>query len=86
MGAGDRLRLELVHHAVARRAQLRDGPGNLVDVVRGHLVDPVKPVTIQQVGVGAPREERLLLGVVVREVVLGNLDGQALLEVARTRC
>lgn len=62
--------------------ELLDDLGDPVELVGGHLVDPIEPVAVEQVRVRAPREERLLLGVVVGEVVLGHANGQALVEVA----
>lgn len=74
--------LELVHEAVGASAQVGNGLGDLLELVRRHLVDPVEPVAVEQVGVRAPGEERLLLGVVLGKVVLGHADGKALVEVA----
>lgn len=74
--------LELVHEAVGAAAQVGDGLWDLLELIGRHLVDPVEPVAVEQVGVRAPGEERLLLGVVLGKVVLGHADGQALVEVA----
>ena len=40
------------------------------DVYKRQLVHPVEPVAPQQIGVGAPGEQRFQLRIVMREVVL----------------
>ena len=54
-----------------------------VDVVRGGLVDKVvEPVHVQEIGVGSPGDDRLLRRIVIREVVLGDIGVDALLQIA----
>ncbi len=63
-------------------AQLGHHLGDALALVGRGLVDVVEPVAIQQVGVAAPGEDGLALGVVLGEVVLRQLDGQPGVEVA----
>ena len=52
---------------------------DLAQIVRRVLVDVVvQPVFVQQVSMGAPAEQRRLLRIIVRIVVDGHMDGQAL--------
>ena len=67
--------LELLGDVLAKAVDLA---GNVRELIRRHLVDPVEPVAVQEVGVGAPRKDGLVLGVVIREVVLGRRMGNPL--------
>lgn len=39
------------------------------------MINDIQPVHVEKVGIAAPFENRLLGGVVFREVELGHLDG-----------
>ena len=54
----------------------------VIEAVRGLLIDEVQPVVIEKVGVAAPDEARLFLRIVVGIVIFRQADGKALLAVS----
>lgn len=56
---------------------------DVFQAVRRFLVYDIEPVVVEQMGVAAPGEDRLVLVVVLGIVMLGNADGQAFIFVAQ---
>ena len=54
----------------------------VIEAVRGLLIDEVQPVVIEKVGVAAPDEAWLFLRIVVGVIIFRQADGKALLAIS----